>query len=377
MSEKRLRGRYRILKQLGAGGFGKTYLAEDGDMPGHPTCVVKFLKPQTEDPYLLATAQRMFEKEAEVLGKLGSHDRIPRLLAHFQLGGQFFLVQEFIEGESLDRLLLPNQRFPAAEVLTWLKDVLTTLDFVHQAKVIHRDIKPANLIRRAADGGVVVIDFGAVKEITTLVTDASGQSTFTVAIGTPGYMPSEQLGGKPRFCSDIYALGMVAIEALTGTHPAALGEDPETAEIRWHDRLGDNAFPPELQRILDKMVRYDFRQRYQTAREVLQAIANAENRVANPTVPLTPARPHAAGNPTEALPNSPQKTLPKTKGREEALPKITPKPKGREPANPWLYPYPLAMTAGGAAAIAIGAIFWSRPTPAPVVQAPAPVAQAP
>jgi eukaryotic-like serine/threonine-protein kinase len=267
-----LRGHYKIISHLGGGGFGQTYLAEDIDLPTHPTCVVKQLKPLSNEPFVLETAKRLFDQEAEILYSLGSHDRIPRLLAHFQEGIEFYLVQEFADGLDLTQEIGIGKRSPEAEAIALLKEILEILVFVHGRGVVHRDIKPANLIRRNSDRKIVLIDFGAVKEIGGMAADLQGNTNLTIAIGSPGYMPIEQLNGKPRFSSDIYAVGMMGIQAITGAEPRLFAEHPDTAELVWRDRLEDS-YSPQFLDILDKMVRYDFRQRYQTAQEVLEAIA--------------------------------------------------------------------------------------------------------
>jgi eukaryotic-like serine/threonine-protein kinase len=271
-----LRGHYKIISHLGGGGFGQTYLAEDIDLPTHPTCVVKQLKPVSNEPFVLETAKRLFDKEAEMLYSLGSHDRIPRLLAHFQEGAEFYLVQEFADGNDLTQDIGNGKRSPEAVAIALIKEVLEILVYVHDRNVVHRDIKPANLIRRNCDRKIVLIDFGAVKEIGSLAVDHQGNTNLTIAIGSPGYMPIEQLNGKPRFSSDIYAVGMLAIQAITGAEPRLFTEHPDTAELVWRDRIQGN-YSPQFLDILDKMVRYDFRQRYQTASEVLVAIASLPN----------------------------------------------------------------------------------------------------
>ncbi len=262
-----LRGRYQIIAKLGQGGFGETYIAEDTDLPGDPQCVVKRLKPQSGDAFTIGTAKRLFESEAEILYLLGRHPQIPQLMAHFEVDQDFFLVQEFVDGTPLGDELAHSHVWGDRRVLDFLRDTLPTLDFVHQNQVIHRDIKPNNLIRRNLDGRIVLIDFGAVKDIRALVTDPDGKSTFTVAIGTPGFMPYEQQGGKPRFSSDIFALGITAIQAATGKPPTNLDEDPHTGEIIWqpHATLHNQA----LIDLLNRMTRSHFRDRYQSASQVL------------------------------------------------------------------------------------------------------------
>lgn len=272
-----LGGRYQIISYLGGGGFGQTYLAQDTHLPGHPTCVVKHLKPKLLDPLSLETAKRLFETEAQVLYRLSDFSQIPRLLAHFEEGQEFYLVQEYIDGNNLSMELMPGLRLPEQQVVPLLQDILEVLVFIHQQNVIHRDLKPSNLIRRRRDQRIVLIDFGAVKQLSSQIIQVQGHTTRTIAIGSPGYMPSEQMAGRPRFCSDLYAVGMIGIQALTGAHPRELPEDPRTSELFWRDRA---IVSPELGDILDKLVRYDFRQRYQSALEVLVDLQ-----------PFTPERP--------------------------------------------------------------------------------------
>ncbi|MBD2128701.1 protein kinase [Microcoleus sp. ZQ-A2] len=284
-----LSGRYKIVQHLGGGGFGQTYLAQDLQLPGNPLCVVKQLKPQSTDPITLQTAKRLFDREAQVLYKLGNHNHIPRLLAHLEQEQEFYLVQEYIEGHDLKQELPRGKRFSEAQVIALCQELLTILEFVHQQEVIHRDIKPANIVRRKLDGKLVLIDFGAVKEVATQTVNSEGHTTLTVAIGSPGYMPSEQLRGKPQFCSDIYAVGMLCIQALTGLPPNQLPEDPKTSEIIWRDQWQHNTPPEQVQAshkladVLDTMVRYDYRQRYQTAAEALQVLTSLTPSNSSPT----------------------------------------------------------------------------------------------
>lgn len=271
--DKPLGGRYKLLSQLGVGGFGRTFLAEDLHLPGHPRCVIKHLRPQSKSEETLQMARRCFDIEAQVLYQLGSHDQIPRLLAHFEENQEFYLAQEFVEGDPLTRELADGKPWSQGRVVLLIKDILQVLTFVHQQQVIHRDLKPSNLIRRRQDRKIVVIDFGAVKQVSTPNFDLeTGLTNITISIGTQGYMPNEQLAGKPKFCSDLYAVGVLAIQMLTGIHPRHIDEDPQ-GEIAWHDCISPNStVEPELIAIIDRMVRYDFRQRYADATEALMAL---------------------------------------------------------------------------------------------------------
>ncbi|AUT02434.1 serine/threonine protein kinase [Nostoc sp. CENA543] len=265
-----LRRRYRIIEQLGSGGFGETYLAEyPEDLPVSPKyrCVIKRLtRPQTPD---LDTKER-FRKEAAILFKLGKeHSQIPELYDFFEENRELYLVQEFIEGHDLGYEIEKGKPWSEADVIQLLQEILEVLAFVHQNNVIHRDIKPLNLMRRYSDNKIVLIDFGIIKEISTLEVNAQGKISSTVPIGTHGYMPSEQFHGHPRLCSDVYALGMTAIQALTGVSPQELRIDPETLEVVWREKAQVSNL---LTDILTKMVRYNFRQRYADADEALQTL---------------------------------------------------------------------------------------------------------
>ncbi|HEY9665869.1 MAG TPA: serine/threonine-protein kinase, partial [Coleofasciculaceae cyanobacterium] len=260
--ETKLAGRYRIIKGLSAGGFGETFIAQDTLRPGHPTCVVKQLRPASNNPKHWELARRLFITEADILERLGKHDQIPQLLAYFEEGEEFYLVEEFVSGRPLTNELPLVVPLSEDKVVAMLQELLEILAFVHSQGVIHRDIKPDNIIRRKSDGKLVLIDFGAVKEIRTQLTEGEQRTELTVGIGTKGYMPNEQAAGTPKYNSDIYALGMIAIQALTVLHPANVPSNPATGEIIWEDKA---AVSPELAAIITKMVRYNFRDRYQSA----------------------------------------------------------------------------------------------------------------
>jgi serine/threonine protein kinase/regulator of sirC expression with transglutaminase-like and TPR domain len=297
MNSQLLDGRYQIFQILGGGSFGQTFLAQDIKRPGHPQCVVKQLRYFSNDPQCLTIASRLFKKEAEVLEKLGQHNQIPTLLADLEENQEFYLVQQFISGHPLTQEILPGQPWKEDQVINLLKEVLEILIFVHQQGVIHRDIKPANLMRRQSDNKIILIDFGAVKEIGTQI--AQGQLNQTVVIGTPGYMPIEQFQGQPQYNSDIYALGMTAIQALLGLAANELSklqapQNSNLMEVVWRNR-GQVSKP--LADIIDKMVKTSYLDRYQLAKEVLADLEAINQTSVNLPVPLTAAQPTIAVSP--------------------------------------------------------------------------------
>jgi serine/threonine protein kinase len=270
MLGKVLAGRYRVTKHLGGGGFGRTYVAEDLHLPGKPPVIIKHLKPMSSMQEVLEMARDLFEREAKVLYRLGRHDQIPTLLAHFEEDEEFFLAQEYIHGHTLNQEIQRGKKQSEAYVINFLHQLLPVLEFVHSQQVIHRDIKPSNIIRRKSDGKLVLIDFGAVKEVSTQSLQEQSFTKSGLAIGSPGYMPNEQYGGKAQYASDIYAVGVTCIQALTGISPRDLPEDEATNEIAWR-HLAQVSAP--LANLLDKMVRFDFRQRYRSVAEVMADLA--------------------------------------------------------------------------------------------------------
>ena len=304
MLGKLLQGRYQIVQVLGSGGFCETYLAQDICQAGHPTYVIKHLKPVSNYSDSLQTLRQVFHREAQALKKLGNYDQVPELVDHFEDNQEFYLVQAFIVGHPLSAELQPDHRWTESQVVQLLQEVLDILEFVHSQGLIHRDIKPSNLIRRQQDNRLVLIDFGSsVKQAWTQVVTAQRQTNdtialgipATIAIGTPGYMPTEQGRGRPRLNSDIYALGMIGIQALTGLSPTQLLEDADTGEILWQSQAEVSA---GLACVLNKMVRYHFKDRYQSAQEVLQAL-----QLPVKTKEAKNVSPQATGSSTSPSPN--------------------------------------------------------------------------
>jgi WD40 repeat protein/tRNA A-37 threonylcarbamoyl transferase component Bud32 len=279
MLEQLLNGRYQIVEKLGQGGQAITYKAKD-TKTFDQICVVKHLLPaRSTDPTLSEQAKhefweigkRLFAQEAEALAGLGYHPQIPRLLDQFVENREFYLVQEFIEGPPLSGELPPGKRWSENQVIQLLQEILSILDFVHNTNVIHRDIKPDNIIRRRLDNKLVVVDFGAVKLERQLTEVSSASRTSrTISIGTLGYVPSEQQDGKPIFASDLYALGMISIQALTGKNAAELMlNHKKRGEIQWHPLV---TVSKELAEVLTGMVCCFPEDRYQSAKEVLRAL---------------------------------------------------------------------------------------------------------
>lgn len=311
-----LGGHYEIVRELAAGGFGHTFVARDLHLPGQPLCVVKQLKLAMSAPGAVAIAQRLFDQEAKTLYALGEHPQIPRLLAHFEetqpgRPTEFYLAQELIDGKPLSDRILIDQPWPEVQAIALLQDLLQILAFVHQQGVIHRDIKPANLLWREADGRIVLIDFGAVKSVQQSAIESVDAtelqmpktSGLTVAVGTPGYMPSEQQSGKPRFSSDVYAVGKVLIQAVTGLAPWQLDHDDDTGEIEWRSHAPhiSDAFA----KLLDKMVRYDFRSRYLDSSAALTALRSLPEQTLASVVPVAYL--------STVVPTSPATDLPSTR----------------------------------------------------------------
>jgi formylglycine-generating enzyme required for sulfatase activity len=272
--------RYRALKVIGQGGFGKTFLAQDESKPSKPRCVIKqFLY---DDPATLREAQRLFEQEAVRLDDLGKHNQIPELLAHCEQEGRQYLVQEFIDGENLLQELKRSGRFNEAKIKDLLLDLLPVLQFIHAGKVIHRDIKPENIIRRRSDGKLVLVDFGAAK----VATQTSLQRTATM-IGSPEYTAPEQARRKPVYASDIYSLGMTCLYLLTQIPPFDLFSDSENKWV-WRQFLNGILVSNNLGRVLDKMIE-PLVGRYQAIEELLQDLAPSRKSplISTPISPLS------------------------------------------------------------------------------------------
>jgi formylglycine-generating enzyme required for sulfatase activity len=266
-----LKDRYRALKLLGQGGFGKTFQAVDEDQPRKPLCVIKQFAFNNNDPTIRQIALKLFYEEARHLEALGTHEQIPELLAYFDVEGQPYLVQQFIDGQDLERELFTTGTFNQAKIRELLELLLPVLDFIHHQSppVIHRDIKPANILRRSNGAGLVVVDFGAAKKATQTMLAKPG-----TAIGSAEFAAPEQARGKAVFASDIYSLGVTCIFLLTKVSPFDLF-DPIREMWIWRDYLVDNPVDEKLGRVLDKMLAKFIPDRYKSAKDVLADLNNS------------------------------------------------------------------------------------------------------
>ena len=314
MPTKILNNRYRVISTLGRGGFGETFLAEDTYLPSHRQCVIKQLKPLAINPQIQHLVEQRFQREAAILEELGTdNQQIPKLYAYFSETGEYYLVQELILGENLSNLLQKQKKLSENIVEKILLDLLPVLAYIHSKKIVHRDIKPDNIIIRSSDNLPVLIDFGAVKETMGTVVNFQGNSTSSIVIGTPGFMPSEQAAGRPVYSSDLYALGLVAIYLLTGKLPQDLETDSRSGEIIWHQYA--RGISNSLITVLDRAIMSHPRDRFSTAELMLKALKTDYSNIATvvaspPTTTYNTTKQVAPTSPTTAVKNKLHKSIP-------------------------------------------------------------------
>jgi serine/threonine protein kinase, bacterial len=267
-----LKNRYQALKALARGGFGATFIAVDLRSPDKQVCVIKQLRPATNGSEFLKMARDLFDREARTLKIIGDHSQIPMLLDYFEAEGQFYLVQEYVRGWTIQQEVKRVGSLTEHAVKQFLAEILPVLQYVHDQQVIHRDIKPANIIRRESDKKLVLIDFGAVKtqvSQTAIVNSSENTALTAYAIGTPGYAPPEQMAMRPVFSSDIYALGISCIYLLLGKPPKDWDYNPVTGEMMWKQQL---KISPKFLQLLQKMTEVKVGDRYKSATEVLRVL---------------------------------------------------------------------------------------------------------
>lgn len=310
---KLLGGRYQFIQVLGANEINQTLLVADVHYPGHPKCVIKQIPLPTRNPMTLKFLLGLLQKKVEVLEAIGRHDQIPSTFASFEANQNFYIVQEFILGRSLEKELVPGKPMPRERVLPMLRELLSILAFAQEHGVVHGCIKPSNVIRRREDGKLVLLDFGLAKDIHREVsaweeTPSAKQQARRV------YLPLEQRQGAARFCSDHYALGMIAIQALTGLPVEELpdAEHPDiyqaiTALLKENAQLQGT-----IATVLARIVHPDPERRYQHATDILKDLDRLISGAAEPdTRPQPPSdSPVAAPASTEspAQPMSPRRS---------------------------------------------------------------------
>lgn len=271
-----LKERYRAIKPIGQGGFGRTFLAIDEDKPSKPPCVIKQFFPLAQGTNNAQKAAELFNQEAVQLDELGKHPQIPELLAYFTQDNQQYLIQQFIDGQTLSQELAQKGAFNETQIRQLLNDLLPILQFVHSHKVIHRDIKPDNIIRRSSDDKLFLVDFGAAKTTAGTALQKTGTS-----IGSPEYVAPEQSRGRAVFSSDIYSLGVTCINLLTKMSPFDLYDLEEDTWV-WRQFLV-HPVSNSLSSILDKMLENAINKRYQSAAEVIKDL--------NSPISVTPSQP--------------------------------------------------------------------------------------
>jgi serine/threonine protein kinase len=296
-----LRQRYRAIKLIGQGGFGKTFQAVDEDKPSKPYCVIKQFFPSAQGTETLEKAAELFKEEAIRLDTLGRHPQIPELYAYFTgEDKRQYLVQEYVEGQNLEQELKEEGTFNESKIRHLLGEILPILEFIHSKQIIHRDIKPENILRRKADNKLVLVDFSASKFVTPLNRSVTG-----TVIGSAEYVAPEQVNGKAVNASDLYSLGVTCLYLLTGISPFDLFDVGEHEWV-WRQCLGDNRVSDELGSILDKLIEFGTKRRYQSAEEVLQAMnwqGSAKKVIPQPTLTAPPPllRPIVTPPPTSPI----------------------------------------------------------------------------
>lgn len=286
--------RYRILRHLASGGFGRTYLAEDLHR-FNERCVLKEFAPQVTGTTQLQKAKELFEREASAIYKL-NHPQLPGFREFFQAtvgvgSACLFLAQDYIEGQTYADLLNTQGKLSETEVKELLNKILPVLSYIHSQGVIHRDISPDNIIRRNSDNLPVLIDFGGVKQVAVnAVSNLTQALKLPTLLGKEGYAPEEQmLQGKVFPNSDLYALAVTAVVLLTGKRPEDL-YDKYKGTWYWEKEIKISS---QLRSVLQKMLAYKPSDRYQSADEVLQVLQSGK-KAATPAQsnvnPATPAR---------------------------------------------------------------------------------------
>lgn len=320
MTGKLLADRYRIIQVTASTVSGTTYLASDTYRPGYPHCVLKQLQPLSDRPKTLQMVKLLLQEKIETRKKLGKNHQIPEILDFFEDNQQLYLVEEYVSGHPLSQEILPGHPLSEAQVVQLLQEVLPILVFVHGQGVVHYDIQPANLVRRQTDGQIVLTNFRLLREISTPGIETERRSPRALEMTVSAYSPPEQLQGQPNPSSDLYALGMIGIQALTGASAENLLKltqlNGSSGELLWRHKA---SVRPEVADILDGMVQPDFTQRYQSAAEVLRHL----QQVSPPSTALPLSQPPAS---QATRHSSAQKSSAPNASTPQVLPQASPQP---------------------------------------------------
>ncbi|MDJ1182730.1 serine/threonine-protein kinase [Roseofilum casamattae] len=354
--ERLLNQRYQFIKTLGSNQLGQTHLVGDTHQPGHPRCVVKQFKLPGNNPKTLEFSLILLNKKADTLKGVGSHPQIPQILDSFEESQSFYLVEEFIVGSSLQEEMESTLPWSEERAIAILTEVLEVLAFVHSRGLIHRSIKPSNLIRRKSDNLIVLTGFGIFKEIGTQVMKSQMQLLKAQSNGAGVYVSPEQDQGQAHFNSDLYSLGMIAIQLLTGQSLLELSTLRGKQSADWHDGVKADS---QLIDLLDKMIATDTKQRYQLASSVLEDLRNIKSGKPPSSGPSSLVR-------SEPAKLVPQMAVPSSSG--ESLPMSPPPPppptstSTKEPANRrYLVPLTVALGSLVLIGVALGSSYLSLP----------------
>ena len=265
-----LKNRYVALSVIGQGGFGKTLLAEDGDKPSKPRCVIKVFAPQGQGD--LAKASELFHQEADRLDDLGHHDQIPELLAYAEQGNTQYIVQQFIPGLNLKDEVSRQGLWSVEQLRDLFLDLLPVLQFCHDRSVIHRDIKPQNIIRRATDNKLVLVDFGAAKYATSETQLVAYTQT---GVGSAEFAAPEQVKRRTTYASDLYSLGVTGLHLLTGASPWDLESEENFGQWQWRSfvQAQGTVLDPKLADFIDRLIAKSLSDRFRSAAEALAVLA--------------------------------------------------------------------------------------------------------
>lgn len=261
-----LHGRYKAIEVLISTGWEKIYIAEDLYRAGFPRRIIQEIQPIINDGEFIQAVKHLFSREAQILKTLGEEDRIPQLIDYLEVEGMLYLVEDFIVGETLTKEINPNRPWSQERVISLLEELLPILQFVHNQGIIHGNIHPDKLIRRESDGKLMLTGLSVLNQIRTEIMAFKRQIRSKIGSGRLGYIPVEQMRGILRPGSDIYALGAIAIQALTGFNPLQLEENPETGELVWQHLA---TVTEDFAGIITQMVRYHFRDRYHSVTDIL------------------------------------------------------------------------------------------------------------